>query len=293
MKGVLLTGAGGFVGRALARHLPGHRALSLGVPDWEARLAAAPLEGAVIFHLAARVHAQPGSDEDAFQRDNAQKTRRLGEEAVRRGALRLVFLSSIKVHGDESRGRPLRPEDAPAPADAYGRSKLAAERALASVAGLAVVIVRSPLVMGAGAKGNLESLVGLADSAWPLPFASIANRRSFVHVEDLAGLLLTAGEHGAAPGRTFIAAHAEAWSTPRLVGGLRRALGRPARLFAFPSPMLEALSALAGQGERMKRLTRSLECDATDAERVLGWSARTGLDATIEEIARAWREGRR
>jgi nucleoside-diphosphate-sugar epimerase len=284
----LLTGAGGFIGRALARVLPGSATLRLGVSDWEARLAAAPLAGAVIFHLAARVHAPDDRDEAAFHRDNTEKTRRLAEEAARRGARRLVFLSSIKAQAEESRARALRPEDPAEPADAYGRSKLAAERALAT-AGLPVVVVRAPLVFGAGAKGNLRSLMALADSGWPLPFAGIDNRRSFVHVEDLARLLAACGEHAAAPGRTFIAAHPVPWSTPRLVSCLRRELGRPERLFALPPALLESAAALVGQGGRVRPLTRSLECDPGETERTLGWSARIGLEEATREMARTRR----
>jgi len=285
----LVTGAGGFVGRALARILPGSAALSLGADDWEERLAAAPLEGAVVFHLAARVHAPADRDEAAFQHDNVEKTRRLAEEAARRGARRLVFLSSIKAQADESRERALRPEDPPAPTDAYGRSKLAAERSLAS-AHLPIVVVRAPLVLGAGAKGNLKSLLALADSAWPLPFAGITNRRSFVQVDDLARLLMACGEHPAAPGRTLIASHPDAMSTPQLVASLRRALGRPERLFAVPPKLLESAAAAIGQGERMRPLTRSLECDPGEAVSRLGWSPRVGLEEAAQEMARAWRE---
>jgi nucleoside-diphosphate-sugar epimerase len=147
--------------------------------------------------------------------------------------------------------------------------------------------------MGAGAKGNLKSLMALADSAWPLPFAAIANRRSFVHVEDLARLLVACGDHAAAPGRTFIAAHPVSWSTPQLVASLRGALGRPARLFALPPALLESAATALGRGEPMRRLTRSLECDASDAMNVLAWSARIGLDEATRDMARAWREAQR
>jgi UDP-N-acetyl-alpha-D-quinovosamine dehydrogenase len=294
VKGAWITGASGFVGRALAAALPGNRALSLGNPDWESHVAAAPLEDAVVFHLAARVHGAGSPDERDFEHDNVAKSRRLAREAVRRGARRLVFLSTVKVYGDESPQRPLRHDDSPAPVDAYGRSKLAAERALAEAAAgsaLQLVIVRSPLVLGGGAKGNLERLMALADSPWPLPFASIANRRSFVHLADLVRLLALCGESVQAPGRIFIAAHAAGVSTPRLVGGLRRALGRRERLFRCSPRLLETTAAIVGQGEVVRRLTRSLECDPSETERALGWSARIGLEEAAGDLAHAWRTG--
>lgn len=296
MQRVLLTGAGGFVGRALVAALPAPPdVLAMAPHDWEERLARAPLEGAIVFHLAARVHDARERDAAAFRRDNAGKTRRLAEEAARRGARRLVFMSTIKVHGEESPGRPFTAGDAPDPRDPYARSKLEAEQALREVAAatrLEVVTVRSPLVLGAGAQSNVASLIALADSRWPLPFAAIANRRSFVHVDDLARLLLACGDAPQAAGATFIAAHRVAMSTPSLVRALRAALGRPARLFECPARVLEAAASAAGQGERMRRLTRSLEADAAATEAALGWTATIDLAAAASEMARARREER-
>jgi len=296
MQRVLLTGAGGFVGRALAAALPSPPdVLAMAADDWEARLARAPLEGATVFHLAARAHDARERDAAAFRRDNAGKTRRLAEEAARRGARRLVFMSTIKVNGEESPGRPFTAADTPDPRDAYARSKLEAEQALREVAAatrLEVVTVRSPLVLGAGARANVASLIALADSPWPLPFAAIDNRRSFVHVDDLARLLLACGDAPQAAGATFIAAHRVAMCTPHLVRALRAALGRPARLFECPARVLEAAASAAGQGERMRRLTRSLEADATATEASLGWSATIDLPAAAWEMARSRREAR-
>jgi UDP-glucose 4-epimerase len=286
----LVTGAGGFVGRALAARLGQCASLRLGVPDWEERLLKAPLAGATVYHLAARVHGT-GSEAEFFA-DNVEKSHRLALEAARRGARRLVFLSSIKVHGEETGARPFAVGDAPAPRDSYARSKLAAERVLRDVAaehGLAAVTVRTPLVLGAGARGNLASLLAMADSPWPLPLASINNRRSLVHVDDLARLLVACGDSPAAVGATFIASHRRPASTPALVRAMRRALGRPERLFGIAPGALEATAAAMGQGERMRRLTRSLEAEASAAEGTLGWVAAIDFEEAAAQMARAWR----
>ena len=292
----IVTGSSGFVGRVLRAALPDtHLSLSLGAADWEASVAKAPLAGATIFHLAARVHEMGASDPAAFDRDNVEKTRRLAEEAVRQRARRLVFMSTVKVHGEETRARPFAPGDAPQPQDAYARSKLAAERVLAEIAGsggLEWVVVRSPLVFGPAAKGNLESLLTLADTSWPLPFASIVNRRSFVHASDLARLLLACAEQAGAAGRTFIAAHPEPFSTAELLRALRRPLGRAERLFSAPVGLLEGAASAVGQGERMRRLTRSMEVDASSARDILGWRAAIGLEDAAAEMARHWRSTR-
>ena len=291
----LVTGAAGFVGRSLSHALPTPPAtLALGADGWEERLRGAPFEGRAVFHLAARVHAPRDHDEEAFGRDNVVKTRRLAEEAARRGARRLVFVSTSKVYGEESPGRPFAVGDPPAPQDAYARSKLAAEEALVQVAGetgLEVVVVRPPLVLGPGARGNVESAIRIADGIWPLPFAAISNRRSFVHVGDLARLLVRCASHPAAVGATLDAAHPEPMSTPALIGALRRHLGRVPRLFAVPPSTLERAAALAGAGGRMRRLTRSLELDPEPTARAVQWRATTGLEEAAAEMSRAWRAG--
>ena len=290
---LFITGASGFVGRALREALGGnHQAIAFGADDWEARLRAAPLRAATIFHLAARVHHAGDMDEAAFERDNAGKTRSLAEEAVRQGARRVVFVSTIKVNGEETRGRAFAPGDEPAPAEPYGRSKLSAERALAQVAGgggVEWVVVRPPLVLGPGATGSLRHLMRLVDTPWPLPFAGIENRRSFVHVADLARLLITCGEHPAARNRIFLAAHPVSWSTPTLVAGLRRALGRPPRLFNVPPGAIEGVATILGRPDLAQPLTRSLEVDASLASEVLGWIPASDLGAALHDVARAWR----
>jgi len=288
---VVVTGASGFVGSALRPRLPASiNTVAFGAPDWESRLAGCHLEGATIFHLAGRAHAFDG-DEDAFQRDNAQKTRVLAQAAEREGARRIVFLSTLKVYGEQSGAGPFTPADPVAPEDAYSRSKLAAEEALTQVArgSTEVTIVRAPLVYGAGARANLAALLRLADSPWPLPFASLDARRSFVHIDDLVRLLVAAAESPAASGKTYIAAHREGAATAHVVAAMRRHLGRPARLWAMPPPMLEGLSTIIGQRAKALRLTRPLLGDPAAAERELGWNARVSIDDAVEELVRDYR----
>ncbi len=289
---VIVTGATGFVGRTLlARIGAGARALHMGREDWAAAAEALPWRGATVFHLAARAH-QPGATEAAYMRDNAAKTRDLARIASAHGVRRVVFLSSIKVNGEESRDRPFVASDVPAPEDAYGRSKLAAEEALhesARAGALEICVVRSPLVYGRGAGGNLRSLLRLADTPWPLPFGGLRNRRSFIHVGDLADALLACADRGVA-GRTYLVAYREPCSTADLVAQVRARLGRPARLFAVPAAVLEAAAAVSGQRERMRRLTRSLEIDASAAERELAWRARRQLREAVGDLVAGYRE---
>lgn len=288
---VLLTGARGFVGSALAARLGPHGRIALAGPGWREAIAGADWRDATVIHLAARVHDPKGRDED-FEHDNVEKTRVLAEAAAAGGAVRLVFASTVKVHGEETHGEALRPDSPPAPADAYARSKWRAEEALRDVAartGLGVVIVRIPLTYGPGVGGNFRSLLRLADTGAWLPLAAIDNRRSLLHVRDLADALLLAAAHPAAPGRAYMAAHPEPVSTPQLVRAIRHALGRATRLFTAPPAMLEAAASLVGAGGRMRRLTRSLQADPAALIAELGWSPRVALAEGVQETVAAWR----
>jgi UDP-glucose 4-epimerase len=289
----LVSGASGFVGSALVAHLEAREGrLRMADPDWLDQLGHTDFSGATVFHLAARVHSPGGNDAD-FMRDNAEKTAALAQAALRGGARRLVFLSSVKVNGEDSGMRPFRRGDAFAPQDAYARSKARAEEELAKVRGLEIVIVRSPLVYGAGAKGNLLALMQLADSPWPLPFGAVHNRRSFVHVDDLARLLIDCATRPQAAGRLYFAAHPQTVSTERLVSAMRGALARPRRLFGIPARALDLAASLAGAADRMHRLTRSLEVDAADANSELGWNAQIGFASAVEDMVNAYRESPR
>ena len=289
---VLITGASGFVGRHLRARLPASvNTVSLGAEDWKERVDAAPFADAVVFHLAARAHSA-GSDAE-FERDNVDKTRVLAEAALREGASRLVYLSSVKVHGEESRARPFVPEDPLEPQDPYARSKAAAERVLAgfTAKGLPVTIIRAPLVYGPGVRANLAELLRIADSSWPLPFAAFDARRSFVHVGDLADALIAAGSQANKAARAYLVAHPHAPSVAEVVTLMRRHLGRSARLWPMPPAVFETLSACVGQGEKARRLTRPLLADPAAAQRELGWTARVPIGEAIEELVRDRRAG--
>ena len=284
----IVTGASGFVGHALGRHLGDVRALSLSRADWRSAVEAASFRGATVYHLAARVHGMAPADDAAYLRDNEEKTRVLAQRAARDGAHAFIFLSTIKVNGEETRGRAFTPQDEPHPEDAYARSKLAAEMALARIAsetGLRIAVVRSPLVYGPRPKGNLAALCRLAATPWPLPFASLHAPRSFVSVDDLCGALMACAKADARG--IYLAAHPEPVTTARLVTLLRQAMGRPARLYSMPPAAIEVAAAIAGQGERARRLTRALVVDASRLRQELGWQPRNDIEAAVRELVAA------
>jgi nucleoside-diphosphate-sugar epimerase len=287
----IVSGASGFVGQSLIPHVEGAPLqLHLGEADWLEQVRRADYSGATVFHLAAKVHGSGADTEAAFVHDNVDKTVALAEAAAAGGARRFVFLSSVKVNGEETAERPFHAHDPAAPEDSYGRTKWQAERALSQLSGMEIAIVRSVLVYGAGVKGNLLSLMRLADSSFPLPFADMNNRRSLVHVDDLARLLVDCAVSPRAAGGTFMAAHPDCTSTTRLVRTIRGFLGRPARLFHMPAALLEGMAGVVAQRTTMRRLTRSLEVDASETHRTLGWVPQIPFVTGAEDMVRAYRE---
>jgi nucleoside-diphosphate-sugar epimerase len=315
MSRVLVTGAGGFVGRAVLPalraagfepvaasrnpqddRLPGgvevRRAPSLGPDaDWSAALAGCQ----AVVHLAARVHVMRDAAADPlaeFRAANARGTRRLAEQAAAAGVRRFVFASSVKAMGETTAERPLVESDPPAPADPYGLSKLEAERSLAEVAatgGLEPVVLRLPLVYGPGVKGNFLSLLRLCKTAPPLPLGSVANRRSLLYVGNLADAVIRCLAIPAAAGRTFLLSDGEDLSTPELVRRLAAALGRPARLLPCPPGLLRLAAVALGRRAAAARLLDSLAVDGGEIRRTLGWtppfSVAEGLAATARWFA--------
>lgn len=302
---VLITGANGFVGKALVGELAGagHRVVSavrrraslpnevlvdgLG-PDIEWGRALAGCDAVV--HLAARVHVMRDAAADPFaefRRVNTEGTLRLARQAAEVGVRRFVFISSVKVNG-ERRDLPYRETDAPSPEDAYAISKWEAEQGLHRIAvetGLEVVVLRPPLVYGPGVKANFARLLRTVARGLPLPLGAIRNRRSLLYLGNFVDAIRLCLEHPAAAGQTFLLDDGEAVSTPELIRAIARASGTKPRLMPVPPGLLRFAATLLGKGAALSRLTGSLYVDASAIHSRLGWtppySLEEGLAATL------------
>lgn len=309
MARILVTGAGGFIGTALCPALAarGHAVLAglrrdtlvesaepvvlgdLGpATDWAAVLCGVD----IVIHLAQRAHAGP---DPALLAAEPETVAALARAVGMAGTRRLVLVSSVKVMGEATApGRAFRPDDEPQPEDAYGRAKLAGERAArtaAMEAGIELVVIRPPLVYGPGVKANFAALVRLAASGLPLPFAALGNRRSFIFRDNLVDLLTVAAIHPNAAGMTLLARDDRDFSTPELIRILAAGLGREARLFPAPPALFAALRPLPAIGPRLARLTGSLQVDDSATRLALAWAPPVPAESALRETARAFAAG--
>lgn len=311
----LITGATGFVGKQLCIELlrqgqivrAALRSAKIVIENIETA-AVGPIDGEtdwtmalcdvnVVIHLAARVHVMKDISIDPlseFLKVNLAGTENLARQAARAGVKRLVYVSSIKVNGEQTtEGQTFTELDEPDPKDPYGISKCEAERALYQVAadtGLEIVIVRPPLVYGVGVKGNFAQMLKVLAKGIPLPLASVQNCRSLIYVENLVDALIVSATHPAAAGQTFLVSDGEDISTPNLLRQLGAAMGRSARLFSCPQALLKLSGWLIGKPEQVERLLGSLQIDSDKIRRELNWTPpytlREGLQNTGASVRR-------
>lgn len=306
----LITGANGFVGQSLCAKLLRQgqsvraavrsaspsidtiEVVAVGTIDGETDWTDALYGVDVVIHLAARVHVMKDVSVDPlaeFRKINVAGTEQLARCAAKSGAKRFVYVSSIKVNGEQtSATQPFTELDEANPQDPYGISKWQAEQALQRIAqetGLEVVIVRPPLVYGHSVKGNFIRLLALVDKGIPLPLASVRNLRSLVYVENLVDALIVCASHPAAAGQTYLVSDGEDISIPDLLRQLGAVIGHPACLFPFPSALLKLAGCLTGKGEQVERLLGSLRVDSSKICRELNWTPPYTLEQGLRATA--------
>ena len=306
---VLVTGASGFVGMALSKKLyargfavraavrsanstiENSQAVEVGSIDSKTNWTDALHDVDVVIHLAARVHVMKDIAADPlveFRKVNLHGTENLARQAARAGVKRLVYVSSIKVNGEQTTAAPYSEHDSANPQDPYGVSKWEAEQALLRVAqetGLEVVIVRPPLVYGPGVKGNFISLFSAIDKGIPLPLAGANNARSLVYVGNLVDALIACATHPDAAGKTYLISDGIDVSTAKLAKEIAAALQCKDRTFYFPPTVLRAMAGLLGKSAQVDRLFGSLCVDSTKIRDELGWTPPYTLQQGLRETA--------
>ena len=300
---IALTGATGFIGQCLLRELPkrGYRLRVLlrrpsVVPMESAsavvgdlarpqNMSAALADVDAVIHSAGLAHAMSGLPEDDYRVLNTEATVGLARAAQRAGARRFVFLSSIRAQSGPTADHVLTEDLAPAPTDAYGRSKLAAEQGLAEL-DLDWVALRLVLVYGAGVKGNMAELVRFARAPYPLPLGALQARRSLLALDNLVAAVDAVLAAPQPLRRPLIVADPEAVTIPQMIAALRRGLGRRPGLLPVPPRLLEAALRMTGRSEVYQRLAGSLIADPSALAR-LGWSPPVKTTDALAALARS------
>jgi nucleoside-diphosphate-sugar epimerase len=314
---VLVTGANGFVGRAVWLHLNAMngvqavasvRRLDALTEAWASVVSTGELSAQTdwsqalagidaVVHAAARVHVMNDRSLDPlseFRRVNVGGTAALVRQAAARGVRRFIFLSSIKVNGESTeRGKKFTSDDVPAPRDSYGISKYEAEQLIRQVSietGMEVVIIRPPLVYGPGVKANFQTMVRCVARGVPLPLAAVTkNRRSFVALDNLIDLIATCVNHPCAINRTLLVSDGEDLSTAELIERLGVILGRPARLFYMPTDLIKLGANIVNKSHMYERVCGSLQMDITATQELLQWSPPLSVDEGLHRALEGFR----
>lgn len=292
---ILVTGASGFVGLTLIKHLYRIKKLHLTVltrrtihtfPSEINQLTTddiftfkwpEPID--VVIHLAGRAHILNEKVTDPlseFRKVNVEGTLQLARQALDKKVKRFIFMSSIGVNGSVTLQEPFTEDALPQPHADYAVSKLEAEQELKKLfAGTdtELVIIRPPLVYAADAPGNFARLLKLVTSNLPLPFAGTKNKRSFIALENLVDFIPICIEHPNAANQTFLVADQTRISTRELVQYLKQGMGKPARFIYIPQPLMKLGAACVGKSKLYEQLFESLEVDTTKAQKLLGWKA--------------------
>lgn len=304
---VLVTGANGFVGRALCPRLAefGYKVVPVvrrqsnianevivhDAASWEAALNGCDS----VIHLAARAHVMQDKERNplqAFRVSNVDTTIDLAKRAVEAGVRRFVFMSTIKVNGEETApGCSFSPEDSTEPKDPYAISKWEAEQGLLEIAKrteLEVVIIRPPLIYGPSVKGNFATLIKWVKIGVPLPFGTLRNHRSMIGLDNLLNFTVLCADVARSPsakGQVFLVSDGEDVSTTELLRRVAKAYGCKSRMFSVPVDLMRLALRCTGKSLLADRLFGSLVVDDSKARQMLGWHPPSSMDEQLKKMA--------
>jgi nucleoside-diphosphate-sugar epimerase len=296
---VLVTGANGFIGAALTHKLCENGYDVRGIVRFKKRLLNRnrrleiftigeinddtnwndALKGIdVVIHLASLVHKPIDVSINSladYRRVNTMGTQKLAEMSAGAGARRLIFMSTVKVSGERTIGTAFTENHLAQPQGPYAVSKWESEQALHNISdatGLEIVILRSPLVYGQGVKANFLRLLDMVNRNIPLPLSMVSNKRSMIYIGNLLDAIIRCIEHPDAVNKTFLVSDGQDVSTPELIRMIAGAMGKKARLFPCPAPLLKMIGKVAGKSDEIERLTGSLQIDTAKIRRELSWT---------------------
>jgi nucleoside-diphosphate-sugar epimerase len=310
MKKIFVTGANGFIGKSLCKSL-----INLEKPvkalvrkidssskltqleyiqtnefGYQSNLTEYLTDCKCIIHCAGKAYNNKYKLDD-YNLANINNTKNIVEQAIRAGVKRFIFLSSIKVNGESTNKnnkiKVFKHNDEPNPEDGYGISKFEAEKVLLDIAlktGLEVVIIRLPIVYGAGVKGNLYKLIKLINLRFPLPFKGIRNKRSLIGIDNVVDLIIRCIECPNAAGKIFLASDGKDLSTPELIKIIALAMGQSIKLFSFPISLLKFFGFIFRKQNEIDRLTGSLQIDISHTKKILNWTPPVSTEEGIRRM---------
>lgn len=250
----------------------------------------------VIIHCAARVHVMDEKSIEPlhFYREvNVEGTLNLARQAIMSGVKRFIFISTVKVNGEDTNlNEPFRAGDDRRPEDYYGQSKAEAEERLLLIGketGLEIVIIRPTLVYGPGVKANFASLMNLVSKGIPLPFGCIKNnKRSLASVDNLVDLIVTCIDHPKAANQVFLISDDHDVSTSEMVREMARSLNKPQWQLPIPKWCYRLAGSIFGKKDVVDRLLGSLQVDITHTKETLDWKPPQTLEEGFKETAEAF-----
>ncbi|MDF2418363.1 NAD-dependent epimerase/dehydratase family protein [Acinetobacter beijerinckii] len=305
---VLITGSTGFLGKFLCQYLSdkdysviahtrtpqisSHSKIENINFDLNENLEELDLNGVqIVIHCAGRAHVMNETAEsplEAYRQTNVQGTLNLAQKAVKSGVKRFIYLSSIKVNGEEAtQQKPFTADDSINTDDPYGLSKYEAEQALKQLAketGLEVVIIRPVLIYGPNVKANFKSMVSLASKKIPLPIGCLDNKRSMVSVYNLADLIEVCLSHPDATGQIFLASDQDDLSVKQLFEKLASLQNNKLIKVPVPKNLIFLFASLVGRSAMASRLCSELVVNTSKSTQILGWKAPYSTEQSLAKM---------
>jgi len=306
---ILITGASGFVGRALCKHLEkkhtllatlrnekqtcllSDRVTTFIIPsdkntDWTPYLKSID----TVIHLAAHVHhkGKLSHSYEKYEQVNVSLTSQLASQAIENNVKHFIFLSTIGVHGNKTKNAPFSESSPICPHNFYTKSKWQAELRLKSLCEnkeMNLTILRLPLIYGGRAPGNFKSLLNVIKKGVPLPLASVNNQRSFLYIENLVDLIenIILQKTNSS---TYLVSDGKDLSTAEFIKLIQDATQSPRRLLPFPVAILKSAGRVLGRSHQIEQLTEDLQVNSQKIERQLSWKPRFTPETAFLDLQR-------